>query len=109
MSFANVSHALASPSSKPRLNQFARCSAVPCVNVSGLIRPVVSAWMRSSPTDAAAVEPLLEVALLEQPALERRVRPHAGEAVGLELDPHRQCVARLGSPAAPVDLLADAR
>jgi hypothetical protein len=45
MSPENVSHALASPSSKPRLNQLARCSAVPCVTLSGLIRPVVSAWM----------------------------------------------------------------
>ena len=37
MSPEKVSQAVASPSSKPRLNQPARCSAVPCVNVSGLI------------------------------------------------------------------------
>ncbi len=45
------------PRSKPVLNQRVRCSAVPCVNVSGLIRPVVCSWMRSSPTEPAAVSP----------------------------------------------------
>jgi hypothetical protein len=51
--------------------------------------------MRSSPTPAAAAEPLLDVAALEQPALARRRAPHAGVAVGLQLEPHRQVVLEL--------------
>ena len=37
-------------------------------------------------------QPLLDVADLEQLALVGRVRPDAGEAVGLELEPHRELV-----------------
>ena len=110
MSPENVSHAVASPSSKPRLNQPARCSAVPWVNVSGLIRPVVCGLDAVVADRRGGGQPLLEVALLEQPALERRVRPHAGEAVGLQLDPHRQRVALVGVLArGAVDLLGDRR
>ena len=61
-----------------------RCSDEPWVQLSGLD----PGWMRSSPTAAAAssassTSPSLEVALLEHV-----VGPHAGVAVGLELDPH---------------------
>ena len=110
MSPEKVSHAVASPRSKPVLNQRVRCSAVPCVNVSGLIRPVACSWMRSSPTERGRGQPLLEVALLQQPALERRVRPHAGEAVGLQLGADGERVALVGVLArGVVDLLRDAR
>lgn len=36
------------------VNHFWRCAEDPCVQDSGLTRPFTSAWMRSSPTDAAA-------------------------------------------------------
>src|SRR5215213_2502182 len=53
---------------------------------------------------------LLEVALLEQPALVGRVRPHAGEAVGLELLADGERVALVRVPAdGVVDLIADPR
>ena len=38
----------------PRTNQLCRCSAEPCVHDSGMTRPCVRSWMRSSPTAAAA-------------------------------------------------------
>jgi hypothetical protein len=53
-SAATVSHALGSPASKPRRNQPRRWAAEPCVQASGMTRPVVRVWMRSSPTAAAA-------------------------------------------------------
>src|SRR5262245_9259632 len=43
---------------------------------------------------AGGVERLVEVADLEQVAAIRRLRPYAGEAIGLQLLPHRRGVAR---------------
>ncbi|COZ22181.1 Uncharacterised protein [Mycobacterium tuberculosis] len=45
---------LGSPVWYPTVNHFCRCAAEPCVQVSGLVRPVVCCWIRSSPTAAAA-------------------------------------------------------
>ena len=66
------------------------------MKVSGLIRPVVCGLDAIVADGRRSGQPLLEVALLEQAALVRRVRPHAGQAVGLELEPNRECVALVG-------------
>src|SRR5690349_11031174 len=42
--YLNVSHAFGSPVSRPRLNHVTRCSDVPWVNFSGMIRPVARRW-----------------------------------------------------------------
>ena len=72
------------------------------MNVSGLTPLARLLWIRSSPTAAAAFRPSSRSPRLEQVALRvRRVRPDAGEAVGLQLEPHRELVrARPGPPAA---------
>src|SRR5690606_25648598 len=49
-----VSHRPGSPESNPRCNHSVRCSAEPWVHVSGFTIPVAWAWIRSSPTAAAA-------------------------------------------------------
>ena len=54
---ANVSQAAGSPVEYPFLNQLERCSADPCVQVSGFTAAPALAWMRSSPTAEAACRP----------------------------------------------------
>ena len=91
----NVSQADGSPFSNPFRNQLVRCSrrAVrPRLRVHAAARlaldPVVADRRRRG-------QALLEVAALEQPLLLRRVPPDAGEAVGLQLEPHRELVRAL--------------
>jgi len=99
---------LASPESKPVRNQRVRCSLEPCVKVSGLIRPCAACWIRSSPRRGGA-ERLLGVARLEVLALVDAVGPDPGQAVGLELEPHRERVGLVGAlPGALAHLLLDA-
>ena len=83
------------PSSYPIRNQRWRCSADPCVQPSGLTRPVVCCWIRSSPTDlAAATASAMSWSLMSaisgtpDGVLGRGggARPHAGVAVGLQLE-----------------------
>ena len=94
-----VARRCGSPLSSPRLNQVTRCSDEPCVNFSGITRPVASFCRRSSPIAAAAWSAFLDVAGIEldfalggTAGLGGGVAPHAGVAVGLQLEAHRQLV-----------------
>src|SRR6201993_2712797 len=51
----NVLQDLMLPEVRPVLNHCARWAEVPCVNLSGITRPVACFWRRSSPTAAAAL------------------------------------------------------
>ena len=94
MSPEKVSQALASPSSKPRLNQPARCSDDAVRERLGADPPRRCALNAVVADRGGCLQPLLEVALLEQAALVRRVPPHAGEAVRLQLElaPTARCL-----------------
>ena len=95
-----MSQAATSPPSNPRWNHSRRCSAVPWVKLSGSMRP---AGLRLDPVVAdrrRRVQPLLQVPLLQQVVLVGRVGPDAREAVGLQLQEHRELVgvARAAAP-----------
>ena len=104
---SKVSQAVGSPLSKPARNHFTRCSRVPWVNASGLTPWPDCCWIRSSPTAAAAFSPSSRSPRLEQVALGvGGVRPDAGEAVRLQLEPNRELVPSSGfSCGREVDVL----
>ena len=89
-----VSQAFGSPLSKPRLNHWTRCAEVPCVNFSGdtwppalfwsaIIADALAAWSRLSTSPGSS-----DLALHAS----RPCGPHAGVAVGLQLEFYRQLV-----------------
>lgn len=88
---------LGSPVWYPTVNHFCRCAAEPCVQVSGLVRPVVCCWIRSSPTPPrprgrldVLVAQRLQVRHTGALLLDggRVVCPHPGVAVRLQLRAH---------------------
>ena len=101
-----VSQLLMSPDRYPVVNQSLRCCAVPWVKLSGLTRPCVSCWIRSSPTAAAAfcASAMLSWLRLIPFCRERvgEVRPHPGVAVRLQLQlPPSTCSRATGCAPAP--------
>ena len=72
------------------MNHSWRCADEPWVHDSGSTRPWTRAWIRSSPTAAAAFSASAIWASLigcEVAGLDGVVRPDTGEAVGLQLGP----------------------
>ena len=78
------------PVSRPALNQRTRCWELPCVKASGTTRP--AAFLHHVVADLRrGVQPLLDVAGLQALLhLVVEVRPHAGQAVRLQLHAHLQ-------------------
>ena len=63
------------------------------MKLSGTTMPCCCFCSVSSPTEEAAVRARLQVARLENvPGLIGLLRPHAGETIGLQFDPHRHLV-----------------
>ena len=50
-----MSHRFGSPEPYPVVNHLSLCADEPCVQVSGFTWPRVADWIRSSPTEAAAL------------------------------------------------------
>ncbi len=92
------------------MNQRERCSAEPCVQVSWSICGAGLLLKRVVPYRGRGAEGLLDVALLEVASSEHLVRPNAGEAVRLQLEPHRELVGPVRIVLLLLmDLAADAR
>ena len=88
------------------MNQRWRCSDVPWVKLSGTTVPCACRCSVSSPIAAAVCSAASTSPGSRKLALRLGVvRPDAGEAVGLQLDPHLQRLAPRLSPAALLRLL----
>ena len=105
----NVSQSCTWPVSSPRRNQpdaLAGRAVGPGLGrdaAAGLLLDAVVA------DRGGGAQGLLDVAFLEQPALVGGVRPDTRQAVGLQLEAHRQRVGAIGPALLPADLLGDAQ
>ena len=104
-------HWFTSPESKPARNQRTRCAELPCVKLSGAMRPRDCCCRRSSPIAAAPSAPVPVRPAAGSSSSNRRVfAPDAGETVRLQFETHRQRIA-LGladAAALRLDLARDA-